>query len=123
MTASFRSWAQFVAATLFALAAFAAPVSADELQAQAKPLKEVRIAVGTTNLNVAYPWLMMPLALDYWKEEGFDVDVLSVGASLQALQQMVGGNAEFAQLNSSVVIQANVVNDIPARVVMNNGVI
>src|SRR5258708_13081698 len=36
---------------------------------------------------------------------------------------MVAGNAEFAQLNSSVVIQANVVNDIPARVVMNNGVI
>ena len=36
---------------------------------------------------------------------------------------MVAGNAEFAQLNSSVVIQANVVNGIPARVVMNNGVI
>jgi NitT/TauT family transport system substrate-binding protein len=123
MIASFRWLAHFTAAALLALATLAAPVSADELQAQAKPLKKVRIAVGTTNLNVAYPWLMMPLALDYWKQEGYDVDVLPVGASLQALQQMVGGNAEFAQLNSSVVIQANVVNDIPARVVMNNGVI
>jgi NitT/TauT family transport system substrate-binding protein len=123
MTVCFRPWAQLFAAALFAITALAAPASADELQAQARPLKKVRIAVGTTNLNVAYPWLMMPLALDYWKEEGYDVDVLPVGASLQALQQMVGGNAEFAQLNSSVVIQANVVNDIPARVVMNNGVI
>jgi NitT/TauT family transport system substrate-binding protein len=91
--------------------------------AQPKPLKKVRIAVGTTNLNVGYPWLTLPLSLDYWRQEGYEVEVLPVGASLQALQQMVAGNAEFAQLNSSVVIQANVVNGIPARVVMNNGVI
>jgi NitT/TauT family transport system substrate-binding protein len=89
----------------------------------AKPLKKVKIAVGTTVLNVGYPWLTLPLALDYWKQDGYDVEVLPVGASLQALQQMVAGNAEFAQLNSSVVIQANVVNNIPARVLMNNGVI
>lgn len=91
--------------------------------AQPKPLKKVRIAVGTTNLNVGYPWLTLPLSLDYWRQDGYDVEVLPVGASLQALQQMVAGNAEFAQLNSSVVIQANVMNGIPARVVMNNGVI
>lgn len=94
-----------------------------EAHAQAKPLKKVKIAVGTTVLNVGYPWLTLPLALDYWKADGYDVEVLPVGASLQALQQMVAGNADFAQLNSSVVIQANVVNGIPARVVMNNGVI
>ena len=111
---------------LFAAAAafcFVQPALSDDAVAQAKPLKKVRIAVGTTNLNVGYPWLTLPLDLGYWKEEGYDVEVLPVGASLQALQQMVAGNADFAQLNSSVVIQANVVNDIPARVVMNNGVI
>jgi NitT/TauT family transport system substrate-binding protein len=102
---------------------FAQPALSDDSIAQAKPLKKVRIAVGTTNLNVGYPWLTLPLDLGYWKDEGYDVEVLPVGASLQALQQMVAGNAEFAQLNSSVVIQANVVNDIPARVVMNNGII
>ena len=91
--------------------------------AQPRLLKRVRIAVGTTNLNVGYPWLTLPLSLDYWKQEGYDVEVLPVGASLQALQQMVAGNAELAQLNSSVVIQANVVNQIPVRVVMNTGVI
>lgn len=95
----------------------------DEAPAQPKLLKRVRIAVGTTNLNVGYPWLTLPLSLDYWRQEGYDVEVLAVGASLQALQQMVAGNAEFAQLNSSVVIQGNVTNNIPVRVVMNNGVI
>jgi NitT/TauT family transport system substrate-binding protein len=94
-----------------------------QADAQTKPLKKVRIAVGTTNLNVGYPWLTLPLSLDYWRQEGYEVEVLPVGASLQALQQMVAGNAEFAQLNSSVVIQGNVVNQIPVRVVMNNGVI
>ncbi|NKC33545.1 ABC transporter substrate-binding protein [Falsiroseomonas selenitidurans] len=86
-------------------------------------LKRVRIAVGTTNLNLAYPWLTLPVALGWWQEAGYAVEVLPVGASLQALQQMVAGNAEFAQLNSSVVIQANVQNNIPVRAVMNNGVI
>ncbi|MGQ0655567.1 MAG: ABC transporter substrate-binding protein [Betaproteobacteria bacterium] len=107
---------RFAAALLAAFLAF-------HVYAQQKPLKKVRIAVGTTNLNVGYPWLTLPLSLDYWRQEGYEVEVLPVGASLQALQQMVAGNAEFAQLNSSVVIQANVVNGIPARVVMNNGVI
>jgi NitT/TauT family transport system substrate-binding protein len=86
-------------------------------------LKKVRIAVGTNVLNVTYPWLTLPLIKGWWRDEGYDVEVLPVGASLQALQQMVAGNAEFAQLNSSVVIQANVVNDIPVRAVMNNGIL
>jgi NitT/TauT family transport system substrate-binding protein len=110
-----------LAAVLFAAGQFLA-AGAAPAQTQ-KPLKKVKIAVGTTLLNVGYPWLTLPIALDYWKAEGYDVEVLPVGASLQALQQMVAGNVEFAQLNSSVLIQANVVNNIPARVVMNNGVI
>lgn len=112
--------------TLLAAALIAAAqlASAPEAAAQApRQLKKVRIAVGTSVLNVSYPWLMMPLALNYWREEGLDVEVLPVGASLQAVQQMVGGNAEFGQVNSSVIIQSNVVNNIPLRVVMANGVI
>lgn len=116
MTVPYRRW--LIAILSVALATWLAAPGA-----QAQQLKKVRIAVGTTNLNVGYPWLTLPLDLGYWKKMGYDVEVLPVGASLQALQQMVAGNADFAQLNSSVVIQANTVNDIPARVVMNNGVI
>jgi NitT/TauT family transport system substrate-binding protein len=86
-------------------------------------LKKVRIAVGTSVLNLTYPWLTLPVALGWWRDAGYDVEVLPVGASLQCLQQMVAGNVEFAQMNSSVVVQANVVNDIPVRVVMNNGIL
>jgi NitT/TauT family transport system substrate-binding protein len=86
-------------------------------------LKKVRIAVGTSVLNLTYPWLTIPVALGWWRDEGYDVEVLPVGASLQCLQQMVAGNVELAQMNSSVVIQANVMNNIPVRVVMDNGIL
>jgi NitT/TauT family transport system substrate-binding protein len=88
-----------------------------------KPLKKVRIAVGTSVLNIGYPMLTLPVSLGYWKQEGYDVEVLPVGASLQAIQQMVAGNAEFAEVNSSVIIQSNTKNDIPVRVAMTNGII
>ncbi len=61
-----------VAALLVVLAAAqVSPIG--EAQAQAKPLKKVKIALGTTVINVGYPWLTLPLALDYWKAEGYDV--------------------------------------------------
>ena len=110
------------AAALFAAAQL---LAADAALAQTqKPLKKVKIAVGTTLLNVGYPWLTLPIALDYWKAEGYDVQVFATrGGSLQAMQQVVGGNADFAQVNSTAVfIQANA-RTTPGRVVMKNGMI
>jgi NitT/TauT family transport system substrate-binding protein len=91
--------------------------------AQDKPLKKVGLAVGTTVLNVGYPMVTLPVTLGYWKQEGYDVDVQPVGASLQAIQQMVAGNADFAEVNASAIVQSNVKNNLPVRVVMDNGVI
>ena len=110
-------WALVRSVALLACVLMALPAHAQA------PLKKVRIAVGTPVLNVGYPAIMLPLVLDYWKQEGYDVEVLAAGASLQALQQMVGGNVEFASINSSAIIQANVMNNVPVRAVMNNGVI
>jgi len=36
---------------------------------------------------------------------------------------MVAGNAEFAEVNASAIIQANVQNDLPVRVLLSNGII
>lgn len=91
--------------------------------APAQDLEAVTITVGTTVLNVGYPMLTLPVTLGYWAEEGYDVSIEPVGASLQALQQMVAGNADLAQVNSTVIIQANTANDLPVRIAMGNGVI
>ena len=90
--------------------------------AQTPPPKHVRIAIGTRVINITYPWLTMPGVLGYWKQEGLDVELLPIGGSLEAVQQMVGGNVDFVQINSSVIVQANANNKIPLRAVMLNTV-
>src|SRR5260370_11906000 len=91
--------------------------------AQQKPPQKVRLAVGCTVLNVGYPMVTLAVPLGYWKDEGYEVELLPVGASLQAIQQMVAGNAEFAEVNASVIVQANVKKDLPVRVGMAHGVV
>ena len=90
--------------------------------ADAQALKKVSIAVSTTVLNVDYPMLTLPLTLGYWRDEGYDVELLPVGASLQSVQQMVGGNVDLGEVNASVVVQADA-RGLPVRIAMGNGVI
>ena len=90
--------------------------------ASAQPLKHVTLAVGTSVLSVGYPMDTLPKTLGYWRAEGYDVDVEPVGTSLQAIQQMVAGNADFAQVNASAIIQSDVNNQLSVRVLMANGV-
>jgi NitT/TauT family transport system substrate-binding protein len=89
----------------------------------AKPLTPVSIALGTQVVNVTYPWLTLPIALGYWREEGYDVKIITVGGSLQGIQQMVAGGVEFAQLNSTGLIQANTDNEVAVRGLMGTGTI
>jgi NitT/TauT family transport system substrate-binding protein len=108
--------------TFWLIAALAIGAAA-QVTSPARGEEKITLAVGTTVLNVGYPMVTLPLTLGYWKAEGYDVDVQPVGASLQAIQQMVAGNAGFAEVNASAVIQANTKNDLPVRIVLSNGVI
>jgi len=112
-----------LARLIVCVGALAAALASAPSVAQQVPLQKVRLAVGTTVLNVGYPMLTLAATLGYWKAEGYDVELIPVGASLQAIQQMVAGNAEFAEVNASVIVQSNVKNDLPVRIVMANGVI
>lgn len=89
----------------------------------AKPLKPVTIALGTQVVNVTYPWLTLPIALGYWKAEGYDVKIVTTAGSLQGIQQMVAGGVDFAQVNSTGLIQANTENNVAVRGLMGTGVI
>jgi NitT/TauT family transport system substrate-binding protein len=111
--------AQRLVAFVAALMALVAGVSTVEAQT---PPKKVKIAMGARVINVAYPWLTMPQAMGYWKQEGLDVEVIPVGGSLEAIQQLAAGNVDFAQVNSSVVVQSNANNRMTLRSVMMNTV-
>ena len=47
--------------------------------AAAQAPKKVRIAYGGQTLNLSYPWLQLPGPLNYWKQEGYDVEVFIAG--------------------------------------------
>jgi NitT/TauT family transport system substrate-binding protein len=122
--------AEVPAAEAPAAEAPAAEVPAEEAPAAEEPaveepaeLQTVTIAVGTYVLDASYPWLTLPVDLGFWNDLGYDVTPLPVGASLDGLQQLIGGNVEFAQMNAAVIIQANVNEGIPMRVVHRTGTV
>jgi NitT/TauT family transport system substrate-binding protein len=117
------AFARLAARLVTGLAALGILLSAAAAQAQAKPLKPVTIALGTQVVNVTYPWLTLPIALGYWKEDGYDVRIVTTGGSLQGIQQMVAGGVDFAQVNSTGLIQANTENNVAVRGLMGTGVI
>jgi NitT/TauT family transport system substrate-binding protein len=101
---------------LLALAATAIGINVPA-SAQDKPLAKVRIVAATGVLDVTYPTMTLPITLGYWKQEGYDVETLAAGGSLQATQQLVGGNAEFAAASAGAIIQANAKANLAMRVV------
>ena len=119
-----RTVTRFLLGTAFISTALTVSGYSTSVEAQqTEPLQEVTIALGSQVLNVTYPWLMMPVALGYWRDEGYDVNVVGMQGSLQGLQMMASGVVDLVQFNSSVLIQANAENGIPARGIMGNGVI
>jgi NitT/TauT family transport system substrate-binding protein len=92
-------------------------------QAQDKPLKKVSLALGSQINNIAYPWLNMAVAMGYWKEEGYDVNVFIGQSSLQSVQLLVAGTTDFAEVNSAPLMQSRINNNIPIRGVMMNTVV
>jgi len=85
--------------------------------------KKVRIVVGTQVLNVSYPTLNLPLALGYWSDEGYEVELIPLAPPAQSVALLIAGQADFAQLNASVAVQAQSLNNQPVKLVMGNGVI
>ena len=112
----------FQRATFAIACSLSAALALASVQAQDRPIKPVRLAIGTSVLNIGYPMLTLARTLGYWKDEGYDVELMPVGSSLQAVQQMVGGNAEFAEVNASVIVQGSIKNNLPIRIVMANAV-
>jgi NitT/TauT family transport system substrate-binding protein len=114
--------AKIAARAILGLGLAAALLAAAPAPAQT-PLKQVKIAYGGQVLNVSYPWLELPGALGYWRQEGLDVEVFIAQGSLQAIQLLVAGQADIAQINSAPLVQAATNNGIPIRDVMMNTVI
>lgn len=107
-----------VVASLGIMLSFTAFGDGTTAWAQQRPSKKVQIVVATPVLNVTYSQLTLPITLGYWRDEGYDVELHTADGSLQATQQLVGGNAEFAAASANAVVLANVKGNQPVRVAM-----
>ncbi|WP_176053397.1 ABC transporter substrate-binding protein [Paraburkholderia caribensis] len=87
------------------------------------PLKKVRIVVGTTMVNISYPYLNLPLALGYWKEEGYDVELVPLAPPAQSIALLIAGKADFGIVNANVLAKAVTLNDEPVKVAMMTDVV
>lgn len=107
-----------VGAALTALAALLAD-HPNNAGAQQTSLPKVQIIAATPILDVSYSQLNLPLTLGYWRDEGYDVEVHTAAGSLQSMQQLAGGNAQFGAGSASAVIQAVVKGDLPMQVAIS----
>ncbi len=83
----------------------------------------IKIGVPGRTIDISYPWLSLPIALGWWRDKGYDVQLIPVGGSVEGMQQMAAGNLDFVEMNANIVVSANVTNHLPVRIVMQNGVI
>jgi len=78
--------------------------------------KKINMVAATSVLDVTYPVLTLPLTLGYWKAEGLDVDLQPAGGSLQVVQQVVGGGAQFGAGSGSSFVSGAGKNNLPVRI-------
>jgi len=71
----------------------------------AQPEKtDVKIALASTTMTPGYPFLFVPKALGYWKDEGVNVEVLLTQGSTQVLQLLASGQADIGIVNAEPVV-------------------
>ena len=87
-------------------------------RAQTKPLQKARLLVATGVFDVTYSEFTLPSILGYWRDEGYDVDAQPAGGSIQAVQQVAGGGAEFGAGSGNAFISGGIKGNVPLKIAM-----
>jgi NitT/TauT family transport system substrate-binding protein len=116
-----RSLGQRLTATFAGVALLGAVLANSSVAAAAN--RVIKIGIPGRTIDISTPFLSLPIGLGWWKEKGYDVQLIPVGGSVEGMQQMAAGNLDFVEMNANVVVSANVTNHLPVRIVMQNGVI
>jgi NitT/TauT family transport system substrate-binding protein len=91
---------------------------ANTAYAQTKPLQKVRLLVATGVFDVTYSEFTLPSILGYWRDEGYDVDAQPAGGSIQAVQQVAGGGAEFGAGSGNAFISGGIKGNVALKIAM-----
>lgn len=93
--------------TLIPVAAALGALSAGMTFSHADELEKVRLVSGNPVMVVSTPELYVPLAMGWWRDEGFDVEVLYAQGSSAGAQLMVGGSGEVGMINTIPIVVAD----------------
>lgn len=106
------------AATFVAAIATAMPIASD----RANALEPVKIIHGNPVMITAVFELYVPLALGWWKDEGYDVQVVYSQGSAAAVQSIIGGSGTIGMMNTTPWLAADAkgLTDIRMLATMRN---
>ena len=91
------------------LASFVAAFGACALRAQV-PLEKITYAVATADLNIGYPFATLAKGLDYFEQEGLDVEIVPGQSSATIAQLLLSGRADvgLAQPDPVMIQRVNI---------------
>ena len=82
-------------------------VAAIGVGASAQAQDKLVYALTTTNISVGNaPQSSVPLAANFWKDEGLDVDVIGVAGTMLGIQQISTGAVHFATAGPEALLIA-----------------
>jgi NitT/TauT family transport system substrate-binding protein len=73
----------------------------------------VTYAVATADLNIGYPYATLPRALNYFEQEGLDVDIVPGQSSATITQLLLSGRADVGLAQPDPVVVQRVHNKLP----------
>lgn len=87
-----------------------------------EPLKKATIIQPNQTRSQEPPAIYLPRAFGWWKEEGYDVEIVAAAGAASVAQLLIGGRADGGMLNSSAVINAHVqgFQDIKIAAIVTN---
>lgn len=99
LTAAIRKRMALAYATTMLLAAAGPALS--------QPLKKVTLVHTAQTRSQEAPAVYLPRAFGWWKDEGYDVDIVPASGSSSVTQLLIGGRAEAGLVNSGAIINAH----------------
>ncbi|MCA1647829.1 MAG: ABC transporter substrate-binding protein [Chloroflexi bacterium] len=82
----------------------AAPTGTAASAAPEPEKSSVKIALASTVLTVGYPFLTVPEALHYWKDQGLDAEIVLTQGTDQVVQLLTSGQADVGVGNPEPII-------------------
>lgn len=104
-------------AKLFALAASLSIVISSSSWAQKAPLKPVTLVLEWTGFQPQHFGFWIAKERGWYADEGLDVTIKNSGGSTQAMQILTGGQAQFANVAASALVQAAGRGSAPLKMV------